>query len=528
MGNSNAHVVALGGGKGGVGKSFVAVNLAVTLARAGKRVVMLDADFGGANLHTLFGIQHPDRTVMDFVSGNAKRLADVAIGTRFARLSVLAGTCDVLGSADLAAEHKKRLIEGLQSLDTDVLIIDVGAGTGVHSVDLFNAADTKLLVITPELTSVQNAYGFLKIAVYRCLQRIVEGHPGEARLKDAMGDGAFEVGSTMKDVETFIMLAATEAPELERPFRLMLSQMNVHLVGNMLHSDSDRSTVWAIKRLIEKFLRFDAGVLAAFGHSGKVRRTVNSGVPLVATARGDSTEVAEFRRLARRVLEQDLSPYRALRTEIEQALQTVDGHVDFGFDAIEIEIEEVTDPTELAEIHAAAREERRSRMRSEPPPRARRSVPPPASRPAPAPRHRRTSGVQPAIGARPAPRSVAPPPRPSFIAELSLVRRSVVRGEVNVEVEVMGQWFLGSLSTVDHDRVAVRGVHPFGSMDGQRCRLRIAHVKVEDQEAAVPAEVIWRGYEPLTGEATLEFTDPELCGQLLAYVSQQSPRAASQ
>src|SRR5262245_51393747 len=100
----------MGGGKGGVGRSLVAASLAVALAQTGAKVVLLDADLGAPNLHTLFGIARPERTIEDFLAGRANTLADVALETGMRGLFLLAGTPAILGSANPSFGAKQKLI----------------------------------------------------------------------------------------------------------------------------------------------------------------------------------------------------------------------------------------------------------------------------------------------------------------------------------------------------------------------------------------------------------------------------------
>jgi len=124
-------IVAVGGGKGGVGKSLISTNLAVSLASSGARVVMLDADLGAPNLHTMFGIMRPPRTVEDFLAGRSAALHEVAIPTSVPGLRLICGAEGALGSAQTTPEAKQRLFSELARLDADCLVIDVGAGVNL-------------------------------------------------------------------------------------------------------------------------------------------------------------------------------------------------------------------------------------------------------------------------------------------------------------------------------------------------------------------------------------------------------------
>lgn len=523
-------VIAVGGGKGGVGKSFVSANLGVTIARSGKRVVLLDADLGGANLHTLFRILRPDMTVDDFIDGRVESLEDVALETSVPRLKLISGTCEVLGSADLAPAARRRLLEALATLDVDCLIIDVGAGTSAQTVDLFNAADTRLIVLTPELTSAQNAYGFLKVAVYRRFQQVLDRFPAAAALRAKLGDDAFKAASSLQKVESFFSLVGAEAPSLEHPLRLLLKEFNAKLVGNMLTRDADRNVLHALRRLISNFLDIQADVAAAFRSSSKVRASVNAGTPLAASRPSDY-DTAEFDRLARACVQQDRAPLEALRTAISQALSEEGRVFAFGLDGIDVlEIEEVTDPAELAALAEIEREEAETERASTAP----KPPPPPAPRPPPSPpppppaeaarRAEVDMDIEVDVEPEPEPRRPTPLPgaeRPSarFVAELERVKRSSSRGEVYVEVRLGGYWVLGTLAHIELGAAIVKGVHPLSAAAGQQSAIRLVTMRADEQdELPHPARAVLLHYDEARGETALQLVDESEARGLLSAV----------
>jgi len=153
-------IVAVGGGKGGIGKSLVSANLGIALARAGHRVTLVDVDLGGANLHTCLGINQPQGTLSDVLT-RGTRLETLAAPTGIENLSLVSGAMDALDAANPRAQARARLVEQLQTLDTDYLVLDLGAGTSLHTIDFFLLADHTVLVLLPEPTSVENAYRYL-------------------------------------------------------------------------------------------------------------------------------------------------------------------------------------------------------------------------------------------------------------------------------------------------------------------------------------------------------------------------------
>ncbi|PYQ52404.1 MAG: hypothetical protein DMF78_11375 [Acidobacteria bacterium] len=163
-------VWSIGGGKGGIGKSLLAASLGWYLARLGKRVVLVDADLGGANLHTCLGVPGPARTLGDFIQRRVARIEDVVVDTPFPRLQLISGASDVLGAANIKYQQKVRVLNRVRALDVDVVLLDLGAGTSNNILDFFLVADVSLLAVVPEPTSIENGYRFIKSALYRRLR----------------------------------------------------------------------------------------------------------------------------------------------------------------------------------------------------------------------------------------------------------------------------------------------------------------------------------------------------------------------
>ncbi len=163
-------VWSVGGGKGGIGKSVLTAALGWQLARLGKRVVLVDADLGGANLHTCLGVPAPQRSLADFVMRRVERIEDVAVETNFPRLRLISGAADLFSAANIKHQQKVRLLSRLRAIDADIILMDLGAGTSFNIIDFFLVSDVSLLVVVPEPTSVENGYRFIKSALFRRLR----------------------------------------------------------------------------------------------------------------------------------------------------------------------------------------------------------------------------------------------------------------------------------------------------------------------------------------------------------------------
>jgi flagellar biosynthesis protein FlhG len=176
----------IGGGKGGSGKSFITANIGICLAKLGDRVVLVDADLGGANLHTFLGISPPAFSLSDFIKKRVSHLREVLIPTAIPNLHLLTGAQDLLNAADSKNVQKKKLIRSIQSLDSNTILVDLGAGNSLSVLDFFLMSDGGILVVNPEPTSIENTYRFLKSAFYRRLKQSVSSSSVKGLIDDAM------------------------------------------------------------------------------------------------------------------------------------------------------------------------------------------------------------------------------------------------------------------------------------------------------------------------------------------------------
>jgi len=157
-----ATVVAITSGKGGVGKSNLSVNLAVTLAAAGKDVVLLDADLGLANADVLCNLNLPAN--LAHVIARRKELKDVLVDAP-GGFKLVGGASGLARMADLTDYDRERLVQSLSELEqqADIILIDTGAGISPNVLSFTRAADHVLVVTTPEPTAITDAYAVIKV-----------------------------------------------------------------------------------------------------------------------------------------------------------------------------------------------------------------------------------------------------------------------------------------------------------------------------------------------------------------------------
>ena len=156
-----ARVITVTSGKGGVGKTSIAVNLAIQMRRLGKRVIILDADFGLANIEVMLGVR-PQYNLADLMF-RGKTLTEI-ITKGPEDIGFISGGSGIQELARMTKEQVMYLTQKLVELDSmaDVIVVDTGAGIADNVLEFVTASSEVLLVATPEPTSITDAYALLK------------------------------------------------------------------------------------------------------------------------------------------------------------------------------------------------------------------------------------------------------------------------------------------------------------------------------------------------------------------------------
>jgi flagellar biosynthesis protein FlhG len=163
-------VIAVGGGRGGVGKSVVASNLAVYFAQLGRPVVLVDCDPTGANVHCHFGVPAGSATL----EGDRSSATSGLVPTSVPGLRLLPANHDAIDAPPaLRAGRKARWLARLRALPVDYLVIDVGPGHGLFAVDVMLAADIAIAVTLPEPAAIETTYRFVRATFVRSLRRLL-------------------------------------------------------------------------------------------------------------------------------------------------------------------------------------------------------------------------------------------------------------------------------------------------------------------------------------------------------------------
>lgn len=168
-----AKVITVTSGKGGVGKTNITINLAIALSQLGRRVTILDADFGLANIDVLLGIV-PKYTLVDILYNNKNIFEVLADGPN--NIKFMSGGSGVEALVKLDSMQLEKFIGNISLLDklSDVVLIDTGAGLSDSVMSFVMAADEVFLVTTPEPTSITDAYALIKMISNRENNKIIK------------------------------------------------------------------------------------------------------------------------------------------------------------------------------------------------------------------------------------------------------------------------------------------------------------------------------------------------------------------
>lgn len=276
---STPKILAIGGGKGGAGKSVFSTIMAFWLARTGNRTVLMDLDLGGANLHTLLGIKSPDRTLNDFITRRFEELEDICIDTSEKNLRLISGASDVLSLANPHFSQKIKLMTHLARLDADYVVLDLGAGTSFNVLDFFLIAHKKIIVLTPEPTSIQNAYIFVRNAVYRKLSRLSSKNPSlQALVKIAMDPKNVLKIRTIKELFQFI--EESDEKNIIEDLKKEIGDIHLGVVTNMVKNEKEENAGRIVQIVAEKYLTIPSTNLGCVSYDRHIRKMVSDMIPL--------------------------------------------------------------------------------------------------------------------------------------------------------------------------------------------------------------------------------------------------------
>ncbi len=164
-------IIAIGGAKGGTGKSLLASNIGILFAKEGKETVLVDLDLGSANLHLYLGETFLKYQINDYINKKINCLEEVVTTTKY-DLKLIGGDSSALGSPNIHFTQKLKLLKSIKQINAEYIILDLGGDTSLNVLDFFLAADHGIVITSCNPASYLSAYNFIKVALYRKLTRL--------------------------------------------------------------------------------------------------------------------------------------------------------------------------------------------------------------------------------------------------------------------------------------------------------------------------------------------------------------------
>jgi flagellar biosynthesis protein FlhG len=265
----------------------------------GHRVVAVDGDLEGPNLHTCVGIPKPRASLADFVAQREEDLGKLILDTPIPNLQLIAATDGNLATPQPTQSRRVRLMRELRELDADFVFLDLGAGTHAAVMDYFMIGDDGVIVIAPEPTSVENAYGFVRSAFYRRLRLAMASHDMRKIVTIAM-DQRNERGirtplELLREIERLDPAEGARFVETMRAFR-------PRLIINDVRTAEDIKLGFSIQSVCRKFFGIEAEYLGYVNHDESARSSIRARRPLIDVyPRSDAA--IYISRIARKLLE---------------------------------------------------------------------------------------------------------------------------------------------------------------------------------------------------------------------------------
>lgn len=290
---------AVGGGKGGVGKSLVSILIATELARRNQKTILIDADLGGANLHTMMGIKTPSRTLNDFVTRKYDSMEEICIQTAVNHLQLICGASEILSLANPQFAQKNKIVQNWTHLAAEHVILDLGAGTSYNVLDFFLIADNPIIVVTPQPISIQNAYGFIRNAIYRKLSRLASQQSSLQNLiRTAMDPKNESQMRTIQDL--FGAVDQSYNPSVIRQLKEAVQKIRPWVVTNLARDERDHNAGRIIRLVAEKYLTIRVEELGCISYDPIVEQAVSRMKPVSALSR-ESTARKDAEHLVQRL-----------------------------------------------------------------------------------------------------------------------------------------------------------------------------------------------------------------------------------
>lgn len=241
----------IGGGKGGTGKSFFTGNLGFSLAALGYRTLVVDADLGAPNLHTMIGLTEPTKSLSDFINKKTATLTEAVDETQIPLLHLISGAGNNLDIANLAHEQKMKVMRAIAKLPYDFILLDLGAGTSFNTIDFFMISDSGIFITTPEPTAIENIYRLIRTVYFRKIRQVIKLQQFKVLVEEA---GKRNRDATVNNPGILLDMVSEMDPEQGENLGGSLRSFQFHLVVNQVRRQDNANLGSLVCKIINKHL----------------------------------------------------------------------------------------------------------------------------------------------------------------------------------------------------------------------------------------------------------------------------------
>ncbi|NBX69557.1 MAG: MinD/ParA family protein [Proteobacteria bacterium] len=292
---------AVGGGKGGIGKTLLTSNLAIFLSWLHKKVIVVDLDLGGANLHTSLGVTSSPHTVGDLLYKNIDNPNSLVQPTQYKNVSLISGSNDPINITNMPPIQRSRLVRKLRELDADFILLDLGAGTSVNTLEFFLLADQKIVVVTPEPTSIENAYRFIKTAFYRLMRNATATPYIRQLIEQTMEDKIIKGISSPKElINEIARLSPSEGEQLKKT----MNELSMSLIVNQVRAKAEADIGKSIQIVSERYFGARVNYAGFLPYDNSVWQSIRKRVPFLIDS-PNSMAVTHLEETVRNLLKQN-------------------------------------------------------------------------------------------------------------------------------------------------------------------------------------------------------------------------------
>lgn len=242
------------------------------MAKWGKKVVLIDLDLGGSNLHTLLGVNHQKGGINRFLDKTVKNLENTAVSTFIQNLFFIGSSLCSMEVANLLHAHKLKIINAIQKLPFDYILLDLGTGTNFNTLDFFLTSKQGIFICTPEPTAIENSFRFIKAVYLRKLKQIVKRHSFNSATKKAVVNQN-NLETTSPDV---IEIVLKYDPDREEFLRNRLSEFNFKFILNQFRKNLDVTMGDKIEDLCNRHFYSNFQFLGNVGYDVRIHDSILS------------------------------------------------------------------------------------------------------------------------------------------------------------------------------------------------------------------------------------------------------------